>query len=107
MPQYDVLTLHCPLTADTRNLINAHRLALLPRRAIVTNTARGDIINETILANALRNGPLGGSGADVLNRAADRRQRAARPDPTQSHHHPTRRLGHPRSAAAVAGPRRR
>ena len=66
LPQCDVLTLHCPLTEHTRNLINARRLALLPRHAIVINTARGGIINETALANALRNGQLGGAGIDVL-----------------------------------------
>ncbi len=67
LPQVDVLTLHCPLTPDTRHLIGEWELALLRRNAILINTARGGIVDEAALAKALRLGALGGAGVDVLS----------------------------------------
>jgi glycerate dehydrogenase len=66
LPQVDALTLHCPLNDDTRDMIGAHELALLKPHAYVINTARGGLINEQALADALRNGHLGGAATDVL-----------------------------------------
>lgn len=66
LPQVDALTLHCPLTEHTRNLIGAPQLALLKRGALLVNTARGGIVNEQALAEALRSGHLGGAATDVL-----------------------------------------
>jgi glycerate dehydrogenase len=66
LPQVDVLTLHCPLTPETRGLIGAWELALMKRDAILINAARGGIVDETALAKALRSGALGGAGIDVL-----------------------------------------
>jgi len=66
LPQVDVLSLHCPLTAETRGLIGAWELALMRRDAILINTARGGIVDEAALAEALRRGALGGAGVDVL-----------------------------------------
>lgn len=68
LPQCDVLSLHCPLTPDTRGLIGARELELLPRHAILINTARGGIVDEQALADTLRAGQLGGAGVDVLTR---------------------------------------
>ncbi len=62
----DVVSLHCPLTAETRQLINAERLALMKPTALLINTGRGALINETDLAAALHQGRLGGAGLDVL-----------------------------------------
>lgn len=62
----DVVSLHCPLTAETRQLINAERLALMKPTALLINTGRGALINETDLAAALMQGRLGGAGLDVL-----------------------------------------
>lgn len=62
----DVVSLHCPLIPATRNLIDATALALLPKGAIVINTARGGLIDETALAVALAEGRLAGAGLDTL-----------------------------------------
>lgn len=62
----DVLTLHCPLTADTKEMINAKTLAQMKPGAILINTGRGQLINEADVANALENGKLAAFCADVL-----------------------------------------
>lgn len=66
LPQVDVLSLHCPLTAETRNLIGAAELALMKPDALLINTARGGLVDEAALAAALRAGRLGGAAFDVL-----------------------------------------
>ena len=66
LPQVDALTLHCPLNDHTRDMIGAHELSLLKPKAFVVNTARGGLINEQALADALRNGHLAGAATDVL-----------------------------------------
>lgn len=66
LPQVDALTLHCPLNSDTLNLISAHELSLMKPSALLINTARGGLINEQDLADALRTGHLGGAATDVL-----------------------------------------
>ena len=66
LPQVDALTLHCPLNDHTRDMIGAHELSLLKPKAFIVNTARGGLINEQALADALRNGHLGGAATDVL-----------------------------------------
>src|SRR6266540_4043156 len=62
----DVVTLHAPLTDDTRNLIGAEQLAMMRRNAILINTARGGLVDEGALAQALQDGIIGGAGFDVL-----------------------------------------
>ncbi|MBV2129039.1 D-2-hydroxyacid dehydrogenase [Arsukibacterium indicum] len=64
--QAEILSLHCPLTTDTYRLLNPERLALLPDNAIIINTARGDLIDETALYNELKAGRLA-AGLDVLS----------------------------------------
>jgi len=66
LPRVDVLSLHCPLTEQTRNLIGAAELARMKPDALLLNTARGGIVDELALAAALRAGRLGGAGIDVL-----------------------------------------
>src|SRR5437660_5274877 len=66
LPRCDFLTVHTPLTDETRNLIDARRLALLSRGARVLNCARGGIINEQALAEDLRSGHLAGAALDVF-----------------------------------------
>lgn len=61
----DVITLHCPLTPQTRNLLSDREFGLMARRPIVVNTARGGLIDEAALARALRSGAVAGAGMDV------------------------------------------
>ncbi|WP_122433058.1 2-hydroxyacid dehydrogenase [Pseudomonas viridiflava] len=67
LPQIDALTLHCPLNDNTRDMIGAYELSLMKPHAFIVNTARGGLINEQALADALRNGHLGGAASDVLS----------------------------------------
>jgi len=62
----DVLTLHCPLTSATEGLIGKAQLAMMKNDAILINTARGGIVDEHALVQALRTGKIGGAGVDVL-----------------------------------------
>lgn len=62
----DILTLHCPLTNETRNLISTVELEQMQRHALLINTARGGLVNEAALAAALRSGTIAGAGFDVL-----------------------------------------
>lgn len=62
----DILTLHCPLTPDTRELVNAKTLGMMKRGAVVINTGRGPLVNEADVAEALRSGQLAAYGADVM-----------------------------------------
>jgi len=66
LKESDVITLHTPLTPQTRNMIGAKELAMMRRDAILINTARGGLVDEQALASALKNGVIGGAGFDVL-----------------------------------------
>ena len=63
----DVITLHCPLTSETKNLITAVELSQMKDSAQLINTARGGIVHEGDLAQALRDGMIAGAGVDVLS----------------------------------------
>ncbi|MDE1888289.1 MAG: glycerate dehydrogenase, partial [Gammaproteobacteria bacterium] len=67
LAQADVLCIHVPLLPETRNLIGAGELALMKHDALVINCARGGIVDEQALADALRAHRLGGAGVDVLS----------------------------------------
>ncbi len=66
LAQTDTLSIHVPLTPETRNLIGARELALLPKGGVVINTARGPIVDIDALADALKSGHLSGVGIDVV-----------------------------------------
>jgi glycerate dehydrogenase len=65
--QSDVISLHCPLTAETRKLINAESISRMKPGALLLNTSRGALIDEAALANALNSGRIAGAGLDVLS----------------------------------------
>jgi D-3-phosphoglycerate dehydrogenase len=62
----DIVTLHVPYTADNHHLINAQRLAVMKPGAVVVNVARGGLIDESALADALRSGVVGGAALDCF-----------------------------------------
>ena len=66
--QADVITLHCPLTPQTKGLINAETLSLMKPTALLVNTARGALIDETALIQALRERRLAAAALDVISR---------------------------------------
>ncbi len=68
LPQLDVLTLHAPASASSRGLIGARELRQLPRRAVVINTARGELIDQAALVEALHTGEIAAAGLDVFER---------------------------------------
>ncbi len=65
--QSDVVSLHCPLTPETQNLVNAERLAMMKRSAYLINTSRGPLVDERALAASLHAGQIAGAGIDVLS----------------------------------------
>jgi len=67
LAEADIISLHCPLTPETQGLIGATEIARMKPGALLINTARGGIVNEQALADALRDGYLGGAGVDVLS----------------------------------------
>ncbi|MBB3977714.1 D-3-phosphoglycerate dehydrogenase [Rhizobium azooxidifex] len=67
LPSLDVLSIHCPLTSATRDLIDARRLGLMKKSAVLVNTARGGIINEAALAEALTTGTVAGAALDSFS----------------------------------------
>lgn len=67
LPKADVLSVHCLLSDETRNLIDARELAAMKDTALLVNTSRGGIVNEQALAAALRSGEIAGAGVDVLS----------------------------------------
>lgn len=64
LPALDILSIHCPLTATTRDLIDGRRLSMMKKTAVLVNTARGGIINEAALAEALSTGAIAGAALD-------------------------------------------
>lgn len=64
----DVISLHCPLTAETRGMFGAAELRAMKRDAVIINTARGGLVDEAALVQALTEGWIGGAGFDVLTK---------------------------------------
>ena len=62
----DVISLHCPLTSQTENIVNEKNLALMKKDAFLINTSRGPLVDERALADALDSGRIAGAGLDVL-----------------------------------------
>jgi lactate dehydrogenase-like 2-hydroxyacid dehydrogenase len=68
LAESDFVSLHCPATPETRHLMNAARFAQMRKGAMLINTARGDVVNETDLIEALRVGTIAGAGLDVFEK---------------------------------------
>lgn len=67
LPRVDILSLHCPLTDSTRNMIGRNELTLMKPGSLLINTGRGGLVDEQALVDSLRSGHLGGAGFDVLS----------------------------------------
>jgi D-3-phosphoglycerate dehydrogenase/C-terminal binding protein len=90
LAQSHILSLHCALTPETRHLIDRQAIAKLPRGAYLINTARGAVIDTTVVPDALASGQLAGVGIDVLDHeppAADHPLLTAWRDPNHPAHH--------------------
>jgi glycerate dehydrogenase len=72
LEESDVISLHVPLTPETRNMIGMEQLRRMKRTALLINTARGGLVDEQALAQALKEGVIGGAGFDVLTREPPR-----------------------------------
>jgi len=68
LAESDVISLHCPLTSDTRNMIGMEELRRMKRSALLINTARGGLVDEMALVQALQQGLIAGAGFDVLSK---------------------------------------
>ena len=66
LAQSDYVSIHCPLTPETKGLIDARRLKLMKRNALLVNTSRGPVVDEEALADALDAGTIGGATIDVM-----------------------------------------
>lgn len=67
----DIISLHCPLTPETKHIVNAHTLSRVKRGALLINTSRGGLIDTEAAIEALKNGQLGGLALDVYEQEAD------------------------------------
>ncbi|MEZ5814483.1 MAG: D-2-hydroxyacid dehydrogenase [Alphaproteobacteria bacterium] len=67
LKQADILSVHCPLTAETRGMIGVEQIARMKKGARIINVSRGGIVDEAALAEALKSGHIGGAGLDVLS----------------------------------------
>ena len=67
MPRPTSISLHCPLTPDTEGMVNRQRLAAMKPNSLLINTARGGLVNEQDLADALNEGRIAGTALDVLS----------------------------------------
>ncbi|QPC41625.1 D-glycerate dehydrogenase [Kaustia mangrovi] len=71
LPHCDFLSIHCASTPETRGIVDAQRIALMPDNAVLVNTARGDIVDDDALIAALQGGKLAAAGLDVFRNEPD------------------------------------
>lgn len=71
LPHCQFLSIHCPATPETKGLLDADRIALLPDGAVVVNTARGAVVDDEALIAALKSGKVAAAGLDVFNNEPD------------------------------------
>ena len=75
LPEVDVVSLNCPATTENYHMINKDRLARMKSNAVIVNTSRGDLLNESDLTQALAAGQIAGAGLDVFERDPDLERR--------------------------------
>ena len=63
----DIITIHCPLNDESRNLINKDRIAIMKKDVVIVNEARGAVVNEIDVAEAIKKGMIGAFGSDVYS----------------------------------------
>jgi lactate dehydrogenase-like 2-hydroxyacid dehydrogenase len=68
LQEADFVSLHCPATPETRHLMNRERFARMRPEALLVNTARGDVVDEAALVDALQTGRIAGAGLDVFEK---------------------------------------
>lgn len=103
LPRVDALTLHCPLTEDTRGMLGAAELALMKPGAFLVNTARGGLVDEQALADALRGGHPRRRHRRAQRRAAEKRQSAAGPRHPAPDRHPHNAWGSREARQRIVG----
>jgi glycerate dehydrogenase len=102
LKQSDVISLHCPLTAETENMIGPAEFRTMKRNALLINTARGALVEDAALIEALQEGLIAAAGVDVLREEPPvEGQPAARSKLAKLYHHAACRLGQQRSRAGT------
>jgi len=99
LAESDVISLHLPLTNETRNMIGIDELRKMKRTAILINTARGGLVDEQALAQALKQGLIAGAGFDVLSKEPPKKATRCSSCAYPLHSDTPRRLGQRRRHA--------
>lgn len=99
----DFITLHVPLTTETKHMVDARRIALMKREAFVINTSRGEVIDEAALVRALRAGEIGGAALDVFESEPPGPEVAAAPNIITTPHIGGQTKDAQRSAVQIVG----
>lgn len=103
LEESDIITMHCPLTPNTRDTLAAPEFAKMKRKPLIINTSRGGLVNEADLVTGDRDRQIAGAGFDVLTKEPPGSRQSAAPDHRSPERHPdaARCLGEPRGAGGM------